>query len=42
MAYINVLKYLLEEEAKGNEVSTEMILEKMTSELKKEMKITVK
>lgn len=42
MAYINVLKYLLEEEAKGNNVSTDMILEKMTSELKKEMKINMK
>lgn len=37
LAYISVLKYIVEEENKGNEVSTETIKEKMKEAYKKEL-----
>ena len=37
LAYISVLKYIIEEENKGNEVSTETIKEKMKEAYKKEL-----
>lgn len=37
LAYINVLKYIVEEENKGNQVSTETIKEKMKEAYKKEL-----
>ena len=37
LAYISVLKYIVEEENKGNEVSTEAIKEKMKEAYKKEL-----
>lgn len=37
LAYINVLKYIVEEENKGNEVSTETIKEKMKEAYKNEL-----
>lgn len=40
LAYINVLKYILEEEAKGVEVTNDAIVEKMKSEFKKEIKLS--
>lgn len=42
LAYINVLKYILEEEAKGVEVTNDAIVEKMKSEFKKEIKLSTK
>lgn len=42
LAYINVLKYILEEEANGVEVSVDSIVEKMKSEFKKEIKFSTK
>jgi uncharacterized protein (DUF697 family)/predicted GTPase len=39
LAYINVLKYIFEEELKGNDVSSESIKEKMKEEFKKELSI---
>lgn len=41
LAYINVLKFILEEEAKGIEVSVDTIVEKMKSEYKNEIKLYV-
>ncbi|WP_238882031.1 GTPase [Clostridium sp. YIM B02551] len=40
LAYISVLKYILEEESKGNEVTTEVIKEKMKEAYKKELIFT--
>ena len=37
LAYISVLKYIIEEENKGNEVSTETIKEKIKEAYKKEL-----
>ena len=37
LAYINVLKYIVEEENKGNQVTTETIKEKMKEAYKKEL-----
>lgn len=37
LAYINVLKYIVEEENKGNQVTTEIIKEKMKEAYKKEL-----
>lgn len=42
LAYISVLKYIAEEENKGNEVSTETIKEKMKEAYKKELIISKK
>ena len=42
LAYISVLKYIVEEENKGNEVSTEAIKEKMKEAYKKELIISRK
>ena len=42
LAYINVLKYILEEEANGVEVSVDSIVEKMKSEFNKEIKFSKK
>lgn len=39
LAYINVLKYILEEEAKGVEVTNDEIVEKMKFKFKKEIKL---
>lgn len=40
LAYISVLKYILEEEIKGNEVTTEAIKERMKEAYKKELTLT--
>jgi len=42
LAYISVLKFVFEEESKGNDVSMETIKEKMKEEFKKQLTITKK
>jgi uncharacterized protein (DUF697 family)/GTPase SAR1 family protein len=42
LAYITVMKYILEEEIKGNDVSTEDIKEKMKEEFKKQITLVTK
>lgn len=41
LSYISVLKYILEEENKGNDVSTETITQRMKEELKKQFMIKI-